>query len=316
MTLHPERSGVPCAQASSDCGEPLSGTASPTRGWLLIEQPGAWGPDALMGSGFDPEITSVLRQQVAQLESDQGVVRIQLIRRPHTAARRGHGPRSVYLVHSGATPWVERLPVSNDSDLLDVPVASCLAAHPSGLGVTVPQPLMLVCTHGSRDRCCAEFGRPVAQGLWDHVGHGQAAPAAEVWETSHIGGHRFAGNLAILPEGLVYGRLDAASAITVADAFLAGNVVVEHLRGRSGQPVTVQAAEIFARRRLGIEAVAFRHVATAPQRADGTTEVTVEIDGHRVTEQVRATPLECRLPASCGEPATEQVVIASAPDTP
>ena len=47
-------------------------------------------------------------------------------------------------------------------------------------------PVVVVCTHGRRDVCCAERGRPLA-----------AATALEhpgaVWESTHVGGDRFAG---------------------------------------------------------------------------------------------------------------------------
>lgn len=58
----------------------------------------------------------------------------------------------------------------------------------------------LVCTHGSRDTCCGALGPRLAQAL-------RAAGHQEVWEVSHIGGHRFAPTLWHLPSWRVYGRL-------------------------------------------------------------------------------------------------------------
>ena len=48
-----------------------------------------------------------------------------------------------------------------------------------------PAPLLLVCTHGRRDACCAQFGRPTAMALARRYG-------TAVWETTHVGGDRFA----------------------------------------------------------------------------------------------------------------------------
>lgn len=58
----------------------------------------------------------------------------------------------------------------------------------------------LVCTHGSRDVCCGTLGPRLAQAL-------RAAGHQEVWEVSHIGGHRFAPTLWHLPSWRFYGRL-------------------------------------------------------------------------------------------------------------
>ena len=73
-------------------------------------------------------------------------------------------------------------------------------------------PLYLVCTHGRHDACCALRGRPVALEL-DRVRPGR------VWETSHVGGDRFAANLLVLPTGEVYGRVlpFAASDLVATD---------------------------------------------------------------------------------------------------
>ena len=60
--------------------------------------------------------------------------------------------------------------------------------------------MWLVCTNGKRDACCARDGVPVARAL-------AALRPDEAWECSHLGGHRFAANVALLPEGLCFGRV-------------------------------------------------------------------------------------------------------------
>ncbi|MBS2040518.1 hypothetical protein JST97_36365 [bacterium] len=62
-------------------------------------------------------------------------------------------------------------------------------------------PLWLVCTHGSRDACCGSLGPRLAQAL-------RNSGESQVWEVSHIGGHRFAPTLWHLPSWRVYGRID------------------------------------------------------------------------------------------------------------
>lgn len=78
---------------------------------------------------------------------------------------------------------------------------------------------------------------------------------AAVWESSHVGGHRFAANLVVLPRGLHYGRLSPAQGPTAVREAAHGRVVPEVLRGRPGQAPPVQAAEVHARHLDGLTAL-------------------------------------------------------------
>ncbi len=71
-----------------------------------------------------------------------------------------------------------------------------------------PQRLALVCTNGKRDQCCALRGRPVAAAI-------AAATDWDTWECSHLGGHRFAATMMLLPTGDMFGWLDPESALEV-----------------------------------------------------------------------------------------------------
>ena len=64
----------------------------------------------------------------------------------------------------------------------------------------------------------------------------------QTWECTHIGGDRFAANVLVVPDGTVYGGLDAQSAVGVIGEHLLGTVDTEHLRGFSAHPPPVQAA--------------------------------------------------------------------------
>ncbi len=59
---------------------------------------------------------------------------------------------------------------------------------------------VLVCTHGSRDACCAAMGYPVYQVLRRRLAPSMNG-GMRVWQSSHLGGHRFAPNILDLPEG-------------------------------------------------------------------------------------------------------------------
>jgi hypothetical protein len=147
----------------------------------------------------------------------------------------------------------------------------------------------LVCTNGARDPCCAIRGPAVAQAL-ERIRPGQ------VYECSHLGGHRFAANVLVLPDGLCFGRLDARSAPALAGELEAGRLPLAHLRGRTAYEPEQQAAEILVRGRLELA------------RIDDLTLIegtTFELaDGRRVTARLRCERLEPRR-VSCHDEKTE-----------
>ena len=104
----------------------------------------------------------------------------------------------------------------------------------------VAEPIYLVCTHGKHDPCCALRGRPVAYALAEALAPGR------VWECSHVGGDRFAGNMVSLPSGLYLGRVEPEEVSAVAELIDAGRVPVHYLRGRSSLSTPAQAAQHFA----------------------------------------------------------------------
>jgi (2Fe-2S) ferredoxin len=170
--------------------------------------------------------------------------RVLLIRRTGRSAAQDDS-RSVYVGWSGVEGhWLERLVLADLRELLSLDLAP-LADGGSVGGRPVLAPLYLVCTNGRHDPCCAEYGRPVALALEQLVGE-------RVWECSHVGGDRFAGNLVCLPDGHFYGHLDPSSALRVVTAHEQGQVVLEHWRGRSTLPFVAQAAEGYVRAAVGL----------------------------------------------------------------
>lgn len=220
--------------ASLERGEPLSATAAPTSRFLLLEETGAWGP-ALLRCYRLPE---KLRKQVAVWQAELGV-RPLLIRRH---GRSAPTQRRVFVVNT-AHGWAETALVDDLAEVARWDLGQI--GTPEGVGLELwDDPLLLVCTHGRHDACCAEFGRPVAGALAAEFGD-------RVWESSHLGGDRFAANLLMLPDGHTYGRLAPESAVEVVNRHLAGEITLEHHRGRNGIPPAAQAAERAVRAELG-----------------------------------------------------------------
>ena len=229
-----------CAGASLLRDDPLPGTASTVRAFLLVEHTGAWGAEALRDARLPDGLGPALARAAAAAR-----VRPLLVRRPD---RRTHqdGLRVFAAWAHPVRPWLETTVVADPHTLLDLDLAALGAGRSPGL-TPYDGTLLCVCTHGRHDACCAERGRPVAAAL-------ARAHPEETWEVSHIGGDRFAGNALVLPQGLYYGRLDAVSALAVARGHVgagsAGELDLEHLRGRSGFAMPVQAAELALRRQL------------------------------------------------------------------
>jgi hypothetical protein len=232
---------LPCATLSRALSEPLYGTASVVRGWVLLEQPGPWGREAVTQSRLEPTLAAELERA-----AEAAHLRLLLIRRPGRGALE---PHACFVAHtSRAGRWLERRRLDDPAELLELDLAAVVAGERPGFGEAVDEPVYLVCTNGRHDRCCATYGRPAALALADS--HGEL-----IWESSHVGGDRFAGNLVCLPGGHYFGRVGPAEAPRVVDRHLVGTIDLDHYRGCCLDPPVVQAAEWFARTATGLAGV-------------------------------------------------------------
>lgn len=216
-----------CSLAARARGDQLAGTAVPASRWFLVGHRGPWERTAA-GTDPIPEIAAELGPAL-----DAVGARLQLVRRHGRAVDDG-SPQPVFLVDVRAGT-VHRATWSEPADLVDL---ARRLDEPSGLEPHT-EPLVLVCAHGKKDKCCAIEGRVVAAVLDDLM------PGA-VWETTHLGGDRFAGNVAYLPEGSMYGGLDGTSAPRVLLGHVEGQVDLDHWRGRSvwSSPSQVAVADV------------------------------------------------------------------------
>ena len=181
---------------------------------------------------------------------------------------------------------LRRVELERHDDLLDLELAT--AGEPAG------HPLLLVCTHGKHDRCCAKYGRPLYDAVREQVEDGW------VWQSTHVGGDRFAGNLVALPDGVYYGRVEPAGAWGLLEAALAGEIHLPHYRGRSCHTFAVQAAERAVRVETGLVGVADVRFVGQEQVADGWT-ISLEAGGAAYEVDVRReegapTHLTCSTP--------------------
>ena len=274
-----------CSTASLYRGDPLAGTAPVATRWLLVEHQGPWAKKPM---DTEPLLGPVGAQVEAAAASVGG--KVLLVRRP---GRRLPGAEEH---HWFAVDTVRRTLVRGTwrtpGDLLDA--AQALGAALSASHDRA-EPMVLVCTHATRDTCCAVRGRPIVTAL------AEALPE-QVWECTHLGGHRFAGTLLSLPDGACFGRLDPDSAVDVVNAHQLGRTDPAHLRGTTRWDPAVQAALVAV---LG---------AHGPASADDAVPGVVDVEGSRTTvEVIGRGPLPPRLvvdvvtqalpdaPLSCGD---------------
>ena len=263
-----------CAASSLAGGEPLAGTATVASSWLLVEVRGAWGRDAVVDSGLAPEIQEALGAFPGN---------VLLVRRPDR--RGGVSIIRARSEESGGSATRQEIGAVGNLPHTDFEV-----------GDEVAGPIVLVCAHGRRDACCARLGPPLFDALKPEL-----APA-QLWQSSHLGGHRFAPNVVVLPYGVQLGRIPLDRAVEVVDLVKAGRIPLDLYRGRTIYAPPVQAAELTVRSLTGADGIGdLRLVAHDDDLVTFATpagELTVRVDQ-------RPGPL---VPASCGaepEPTVE-----------
>jgi hypothetical protein len=254
-----------CADVSGAASESLAATASRIDRWLLVEYRGLWDRDVLGGSLLSASLKEHLRDQLAKL----GHARLLFMKQP---SRRVRARRMLYI--GSSRPGEESLyalEFERHDDLLEYDFASALLDGGTP-GVPVEHPVFIVCTHGKSDRCCAKYGRPLYDGL-----KGKIDPDW-VWQSTHVGGDRFAGNVVVLPEGLYFGRVGEADLDPLLDSYFDGRIYLDLYRGRSAYTFAVQAAERAVREAevlTGIDDVSLERV---ERRRDGWT-VNLRVQG-------------------------------------
>ncbi len=264
-----------CAQYSREAGEEMAGTVKPVDVWLLVEYRGRWEHDA--AAVFSERV----QMRLAALKSRNPKLRFALIKQPH----RTSGPLTIFWAFSR----LER-PQLYRSEIRDY---DALFLDPNFLGEPTDEKLIAVCTHGTHDLCCAQFGNKIYEAL-------REIDDTNVWQISHIGGCRFAPNVVCLPHGIVYGRVDRADCADIVASYHEGEVIAEKLRGRSCYSKPVQAAERFVRISRHIKRLDDLNMTSEEQTGPGEWTVGFSWGGStRYTVSVRSCPQDAGTFKSC-----------------
>jgi hypothetical protein len=268
-----------CSQA---CSESLAGTSDVVDVWLLLEYRPAWKAKALPHSDLAPSIKRWLQETIEALAQLGLKARPQFIRQPELDSDRVR-----LLVARDGALWEFSGTGYDFLQSLDLAAAN----YPDANRRSEPQ--YFVCTNGQRDLCCARFGLPIYAALRERVG-------SRAWQVTHLGGHRFAPNVLVLPDGLLYGRVEPGGLAEFVSTVENGSVAFANLRGRSRYPKHVQAAEAF----LAQDGLRLLHVDGDAQ----TAVVTFAGVGERVQVRVDRQAGPAVL-ASCGDDALSEALV-------
>lgn len=248
-----------CSVLAREAGEPVIGTATRVDGWFLLEYTGAWNRNAFDNS----ELPVSVKEHVAAARKAVPNTRIELIKQE---GRQPAGDIAFFVALSRESdPVLYRFTLARYEDLLALDltrIAAGDAAFADHL-VADERALFLICTNGRHDQCCAKFGLPVYHELARGAGE-------QVWQGTHLGGHRLGPNVVNLPSGIYYGRVQPAD---VAAILKSDSIHLKNLRGRSCYDPHIQAAETFLRQQTGVTGLAAFKVAGVKETGPDAWEV-------------------------------------------
>lgn len=221
-----------CSLESQQRGEPLVGKGGIDQPHLLLAWPRRKWSDHIFDAKDMPEAVSS-RLEVLR---EQGW-RVQLI------DRRGqdHGTRRLLMPMSG---WEYAAEDGDLPGLLDALRMSEVKAMPWRIGPTAKS-ILLCCTHGKIDLCCAKFGNAAYQAI--QAENALRGYGFDVWESSHVGGCRLAANVVALPGIRRYGRVTPEVVPELLASEKEGHAYLPCFRGVAGLNSLQQCADLAAR---------------------------------------------------------------------
>lgn len=219
-----------CHDVMLERGEPLEGAAgtAPERVLLLYWPHGKWRVPRFESRDMSPQLSEAIR--VSMVETKLPVMLVD---------RR---------LSDEDVPTLLCMPegiVSEPEDEAEL-IAMIAAA---GRGERLPgrrddRIVILACTDGKRDPCCARWGFSTYKALI-----AAADPQRfNILETTHQGGCRVAASLTVQPSRERYGRLTPEQVPEFLDAIAAGRKYLPAIRGRGGISEAAMIAEIAALR--------------------------------------------------------------------
>lgn len=221
-----------CCDWSEAAKEPMYGTAVSAAIWFMLEYTRPWGAKATSENDLPQAVQRWLDEQVERVNG-----RLQFIRK-----FRPEMDGLTFFI--GAAGRLFRFELARYEDLLGLDITAVLRGDPQFATQQISEKHYFICTNGKRDRSCAVCGAALYRAFSEQAG-------ANVWMTTHLGGHRFAPTLLSLPDGFCYGRIHPEDVARFQNIQAQGVVWLEKLRGQTAYPAVEQAADYFLRQETG-----------------------------------------------------------------
>ncbi len=229
---------IPCSELSLDAKEEIFATTPRVDVWFLMEYRGGWTDKTFLDSKIPEGVKKRINLHLETIPNS----RLQLI-------KRHDNPGDVlkfYVAKSDELePKLFEFDFRSYEELLGLDFNEILEGN-SNLSEEL---LFLVCTNGAYDKCCGKYGAPV------YLEAVKNEKNFMIWQTTHLGGHRFAANVLILPYGIYYGRVRSMDVEELMMDSKNCSINLEHYRGRSCYSKDVQAADYFLRTKTGIKEI-------------------------------------------------------------
>ena len=276
-----------CSEIARAAQEQLFGTAKQVGAFIALEYTSAFKRKAIESELLPDEV----RRFVASIRERIPEIRFLLLRQPESKQRK---PSCFVALPRETDPVVYRFELHDYRELGAIDTGALLTGA-AGFRLH-REPMFLICAHAQHDKCCARHGNAAIEAA-------RAEAGARLWESSHLGGCRFAANMLCLPQGVLYGYLAPDDAVRAMRHHSEGKILLEKLRGRACFPKAVQAAEYFLRRERkldGIDQLRFiESLQTAPAAWLTTFEVRDSNDRFSVEHTVSRSESPRLL--SCGD---------------
>jgi hypothetical protein len=228
-----------CSQLAQEAGDPVTGTATDVTTWLLLEYRQPWHTRATEDNELPAAVQSHLDAALATIPGS----RLLFIKQQEESE---DGLRFFVARTDEVAPQLYQFELADYDALTGLDLPAVAAGEGAFDERIIDKPLFLVCTNGKRDKCCAKFGLPMFKAI-------AAAAPEETWQSTHMGGHRYAPNVMFLPHSVNYGLMAATEGPAAVAAHQRGELYdLDRYRGRTYYDAHVNAADTFARQELDL----------------------------------------------------------------
>lgn len=265
-----------CARNSHDLNESFLGTASPFRYALVIEYHDEFPESAIIGSSLSED----LKRHILRLYEIHAAVRILLMKQSDKQKKKR-------LFWADCQPGENKLWYYEFEDYKDL--LALKLGETSSEWIEITEEQFFICTNGQHDPCCGKYGNDLYE---------VAADKKNVWQTTHLGGDRFAANVLALPSGVYYRRVHIQALEEMIKCHSHNKIYLPNFAGRTVYDRPVQVAEYFIREKthlLDLDALKFVEAASTGEIDSvkfAASELVYTLKLQRVEEQVQF-PYSC-----------------------